>query len=74
MASLVPRITFRVESISEPFDGMSKIEVRFGVIVRLSDTEIASVLQTLMPVHRARMLAVGDTWDSTFTKRQGAAS
>ena len=72
MASMMPRITFRVEAISEPFDGMTKVEIKLGVIFRLGGTEVTSVLRKVVPAHQASMLEVGDIWDGQFIKRDTA--
>ncbi len=65
----LPRITYRIDKVSPPFDGGARVEVTIDVVIKLNDTQVASRISHCMLADKASMIQPGTIWDSSFTQR-----
>lgn len=65
----LPRIAFRIDHISAPFDAGKKREVKLTISLHLGDAEITSHLRQLIASDALPDFSSGDTYDAVFVKR-----
>lgn len=64
-----PRISIRVDRVSEPFDAGTKSEIEMTIHIQHEDIETTTKLRRIVPAEMAAGFHFGDTYDALFVKR-----